>query len=178
MSNRLHMSLLYGSPTTYCFKCHAFLDDPEKAHPRQHPTQPLRTIALCDPCFAPPPLSTLRIQSPRLQSCASCEEFFSLRDGPRRFCSEGCAKRPAQPATTDLSGCAVGSAEATLKRIASRKSCGPCDCEDYTNSGYCTMTFHVQSPPDAKSDTEAEDARNQLFEPRPKLSPRMLSPGL
>ncbi len=164
LANREMMKLLYGSPTTYCFVCHSFLDNPEKAHPRQHPTRPFQTVAFCDKCNAPPrgPQPLPHIQTPRLQTCMSCEEFFSLREGPKRFCSGRCAK----VVPMDLSGATAPK----LQRISSRKSCGPCDCDDYHERGYCTMVAQA-SPSPAET---GEDLRNLIFEPRPKLTPRLL----
>ncbi len=166
LANRDMMKLLYGSPTTYCFVCRVYLADPEKAHPRQHPTYPFRTVAFCDDCNAPPtgPLtSTLKIQSPRLQTCASCEEFFSLSKGPKKFCSTHCSKMGSVP-TTDVSGAVISK----LQRVNSRKSCGPCDCEDYHMRGYCTMVAEASLSP---AET-GEDLRDAIFEPRPRMSPR------
>jgi RNase P subunit RPR2 len=165
LANRDHMKLLYGSPTTYCFSCHVFLDKPEKAHPRQHPSRPFQTVAYCDVCNTPPkgPHQALpKIQTPQLQTCASCEEFFSLSKGPKKFCSDHCAK----VVPTDMSGATVPK----LQRISSRKSCGACDCEDFHERGYCTMVAWAEPSPEESG----EDLRDAIFEPRPKLTPRLL----
>lgn len=160
LANREHMKLLYGSPTTYCFVCHAFLNDPEKAHPRQHPTRPFQTVAFCDACNCPPATSNPEpppnIQSPRLQRCESCDEFFSMREGPKRYCSNVCAVGSAPPPTTSQ-----------LKKVSSRKSCGPCDCEDFQEKGCCTMVAQAEMTP--------EELRNAILEPAPCVSPWMYS---
>lgn len=161
LANREMMKLLYGSPTTYCFICHLYLTDPDKAHPKQHPTAPFRTVAYCDNCNSAKLTTPLKIASPRLQTCASCEDFFSLRNGPKKFCSKRCAETGVQ----DISGATVGG---PVRRIPSRKSCGPCDCEDYAVNGWCTMT--AEGAP-------SECLRDAIFEPRPRNSPRLGSPA-
>lgn len=152
LANRQMMTLLYGSPTTYCYECKTYLTDPEKAHPRQHPARPFQTVALCDACNSG--TGPLRIRQPKLQTCLRCEQDFLPRTGGRLiFCSEVCAKTPEHQPQTEL------------KRVESRKSCGPCDCEDYHTLGYCTM---VATNPDE------QDLKRVLFEPKPKTPVRLL----
>jgi hypothetical protein len=152
VTDRQMMTLLYGSPTTYCYSCRAYLTDPEKAHPKQHPQRPFQTIAMCDDCNSGK--APLRIREPKLQTCRRCEQDFLPRDGGKlSFCSESCAKTPEQQTPPKA-----------LMRVESRKSCGPCDCEDYATLGYCTMVAQAPQTP--------EDKR-VLIEPWPK-SPQQL----
>ncbi len=136
------MILLYGAPVVPCHVCSINLNDPEHAHPRDHPTIPFKTVALCDMCFdinfdeieepveGPVPLS-IRIP-PEFAECAFCTKTFRVNSNrPPVYCSRGCVFMALNPGPKKVG--------AALKQPRAREGTGPCDCDDYEKSGVCSM---------------------------------------
>lgn len=159
---RQMMKLLYGAERTNCFRCRCPLSDPEKAHPKTHPTIKFKTIALCNSCNLESPTisassssGSLSINTPKeYVRCSYChqkflDEFGELEGMNPIYCSQTCRYLQILPESP-----AKPSEKPTFKRAASWKTAGPCDCEDYYESGVCTMVF------------KCDDERNTIFEPR------------
>jgi len=137
------MILLYGAPVVPCHVCAINLNDPEHAHPRDHLTIPFKTVALCDMCFdinfdeieepAEGPVSlSIRIP-PDFVECAFCTKTFQVRPNSLiTYCSRACVFMALNPGPKKF-----GTA---LKKPKAREGTGPCDCDDYENSGVCSMT--------------------------------------
>lgn len=154
------MRLLYGTEAPRCTLCQATLRTLEESRTAIHPTNPTRSVAYCAPCWAAKtkkPLqkseSELSIRiPPEFADCEFCGDSFKLpqyiKDEEKkhhRFCSIVCFNADMFAAVDRAKGNADG--KKGLRRVRSYRSAGACDCEDYHNSGYCTMTFQAPVTP-------------------------------
>ncbi len=153
------MRLLYGTEAPRCTLCRATLRTLEESRTATHPTNPTRSVAYCAPCWSRKQQQPLqRSQSelsirlpPEMTDCRTCGRTIRIPSyvteeakGSYRFCSVPCLNENTRRYQEKIKGVADG--KASLRRVHSYKSAGACDCDDYHNSGYCTMTFQANSP--------------------------------
>jgi hypothetical protein len=153
------MRLLYGTEAPRCALCRITLQSLEESRTATHPTNPTRSVAYCAPCWTKKQHQPLqRSQSelciripPETADCGFCGETFKLppyiKDEERkhhRFCSIVCFNADMFGAIDRAKG--GQDKKKGLQRVRSYRSAGACDCEDYHNRGYCTMTFQAGSP--------------------------------